>query len=116
MALGLTLLSSVRRRQRDLAMLKSLGCTSHQLASVVAWQASVSVAIGTVIGVPLGIVAGRLLWILCAHDIHAVPAPAVPTLGVVTIGVGALVLANLVAALPGPIAAHTSTAVLLRAE
>ena len=83
---------------------------------MVAWQASVSVLIGTVIGIPLGIVAGRQLWILFAHDIHAVPAPAVPALTVALIGVGALVLANFVAALPGRIAARTSTAVLLRAE
>ena len=59
---------------------------------------------------------GRQRLDLFAEDIHVVPAPAVPALVVVLVGVGALVLANVVAALPGRIAARTSTAVLLRAE
>ena len=66
-ALGLTLLASVRRRRRDLALFKTLGFTRRQLASVVAWQSSVAVGLGTVVGVPLGIVFGRLLWDLFAR-------------------------------------------------
>jgi hypothetical protein len=115
-ALGLTLVASVRRRRRDLALLKTLGFTRSQLASVVAWQSSISVAIGTLVGVPLGIVLGRSLWTVFAHQINAVPAPSVPALTIVLIVVGALVLANLVAALPGRFAARTPTALLLRAE
>jgi len=115
-ALGLTLLASVRRRRRDLALLKALGFTRRQLASTVAIQSSVAVAVGTVVGVPLGIVAGRILWDLFATSINAVPEPTVPVLVVVLIALGALVLANLVAAVPGRIAARTPTADLLRAE
>jgi len=115
-ALGLTLVASVRRRRRDLAMLKTLGFTGGQLASVVSWQASVSVACGAIVGIPLGIVVGRFLWVLFARGINAVPAPAVPTLSIVAIGLGALVLANIVASVPGRVAARTSTALLLRAE
>ena len=51
-ALGLTLLASVRRRRRELALLKTLGFTRRQLAATVAWQASVAVAIGVLVGVP----------------------------------------------------------------
>src|ERR1035437_4997635 len=39
-ALGLTLAASVRRRRRDLALLKALGITRRQLAAVVAWQST----------------------------------------------------------------------------
>ena len=77
-ALGLTLVASVRRRRRDLALLKTLGSTRRQLASVVAWQSSIAVLIGTVVGVPLGIVAGRVLWTLFANEIHAVPSTERP--------------------------------------
>jgi hypothetical protein len=115
-ALGLTLVASVRRRRRDLALLKTLGSTRRQLASVVAWQSTVAVLIGTVVGVPLGIVLGRVLWTLFANEIHAVPSPSVPALSIVLIAVGALALANVVAASPGRLAARTPTAVLLRAE
>jgi len=116
LALALTLLASVRRRRRDLALLKTLGFTRRQLAAVVAWQSTVAVGIGTLVGVPVGIVVGRSLWNLFAHAINAVPQPTVPTLTVALIAVGALVLANIVAAVPARQAARTHTAVLLRAE
>ncbi len=114
--LGLTLLASVRRRRRDLAMLKTLGFTKGQVSTVIACQATVSVFIGLVVGVPLGIVAGRYLWNLFANEIHAVPVPAVSPLMVTLIVVGALVLANLVALIPGRLAARTAPGVLLRAD
>jgi ABC-type lipoprotein release transport system permease subunit len=115
-AMGLTLITSVRRRRRDLALLKILGFTRRQLAAAIAWQSSVATAIGTVIGVPLGVVLGRFLWDLFAHEIYAVPSPDVPVSSVVLIIVSALVLANLVAAIPGRVAARTPTALLLRTE
>lgn len=115
-ALGLTLTASVRRRRREFAVLKTLGFTRRQLASSVAAQASVTVGIGTIIGVPLGILAGRALWDLFAREFYAIAQPTVPTISVVLLAVGALVLANVVAALPARMAARTSTAVLLRTE
>jgi len=115
-ALGLTLVASVRRRRRDLALLKTLGFTRNQLAGTVAWQASVAAVIGVAIGVPVGIALGRWLWDLFARAIFAVPDPTVPVLQVVLVAVGAVVLANLVAAVPGRMAARTRTALLLRTE
>ena len=115
-ALGITLVASVRRRRRDLAIMKTLGLSARQLATVVAWQSTVAVLIGTVVGVPLGIVIGRVLWDLFAEGIQAVPAPAVPALVVTAIGLGAIVLANVVAVIPGRIAARTPTGLLLRSE
>ncbi len=115
-ALGLTLTASVRRRRRELALLKSLGFTHGQLAAAVAWQASVSSAVGIIIGVPVGIAAGRTLWTLFAREIYAVPQPTVPVLWVAVVALGTLALANVVAAVPGRMAARTPTALLLRAE
>jgi len=115
-ALGLTLLASVRRRRRDLALLKTLGFTRRQLAAAVAWQATVAVVIGTVVGLPVGIALGRQLWILFARQIHAVPTPSVPALAIVGVALGGVVLANIVAAVPGRLAARTPTALVLRAE
>ncbi len=115
-ALALTLVASVRRRRRDLALLKTLGFTRRQLAATVAWHSTIAVTVGTVVGVPLGIVLGRWLWDLFARDIHVVPDPSIPALSVVLVAVGGLVLANVVAAVPGRVAARTRTAVLLRSE
>ena len=115
-ALALTLVASVRRRRRELALLKTLGFTRRQLASVIAWQSTIAVGIGVIIGVPLGIIIGRALWGEFARAIHVVPRPTVPALAITLIAIGAVVLANLVAAIPGRQAARTQTAVLLRAE
>lgn len=115
-ALGFILVASVRRRRRDLALLKALGFTQRQLSAAIAWQATVAALIGVVVGLPLGIVSGRDLWILFARKIHAVPDPTVSILSLALIGAGALVFSNLVAVLPGRIAARTSTALVLRAE
>jgi hypothetical protein len=115
-ALGLTLLASVRRRRRDLAVLKILGFTRSQLSTVVAWQSNVAVAIGTLVGIPVGIILGRTLWDFFAQGISAVPSPAVPALPIVLVALGALILANVVAAIPGRIAARTPAALLMRAE
>jgi hypothetical protein len=115
-ALGLTLLASVRRRRRDLAVLKTLGFTRFQLSAIVAWQSNVAVAVGTVVGIPVGITLGRVLWDLFAQESNAVPSPAVPVVPIVLIALGALVLANVVAAIPGRIAARTPAALVLRSE
>ena len=115
-ALSITLIASVQRRRRDLAVLRVLGLSGRQLASIVALQSSVAMTIGVSVGVPLGIVAGRLLWDLFASGIHAVPVPSVPALEIVAITLGALVLANIMAIIPGRTAARTRTALLLWAE
>jgi predicted lysophospholipase L1 biosynthesis ABC-type transport system permease subunit len=115
-ALGLTLITSVRRRRTDLALLKTLGFTKRQLASTIAWQASIAVGIGCVIGIPLGVALGRSLWDLFVREISAVPDPTIPGVSILLIAAAAIVLANVVAAVPGRIAARTPTAQLLRTE
>jgi ABC-type antimicrobial peptide transport system permease subunit len=114
--LGLTLVASVRRRRRDFALLKTLGFTRRQLAGAVSWQSSVIALIGLLVGVPAGIAFGRLLWLAFAHELSAVPDPVVPAGSIALAALAALVLANLVAALPGRSAARTPAAIVLRAE
>jgi hypothetical protein len=114
--LGLTLIASVRRRRRDFALLKTLGFTRRQLAAAVAWHSTVVAVVGLVIGVPVGIAAGRWLWLAFAHELSAVPDPVIPATPIALAAVAALALANVVAALPGRAAARTPAAIALRAE
>jgi hypothetical protein len=116
LALGLTLGSSVRRRRRDLALLKAFGFTQRQLTAAITWQATVDAVVGILFGLPIGILLGRELWTLFAQSINAVPDATVPVLSVVVVGLGALVFTNAVAVLPGMTARRTSTALVLRAE
>ncbi len=115
-AVGLAVAASVRRCRRDLAQLKVLGFVQRQLSAAVWWHASIAVVIGILVGVPLGIVLGRWLWILFAEQIGAVPAPSVPVFSVLLAAVVALVLANAAAVVPGRRAARTATAAVLREE
>jgi hypothetical protein len=115
-ALALTLIASVRRRRRDLAIMKTLGFTKRMLAAAVAWQATIDGLIGAVIGIPLGILFGRELWTLFARDINAVPQPTVPALAIVLVGVGSVVVAIISALWPGRSAASTPPGLVLRSE
>jgi FtsX-like permease family len=114
-ALALTLIASVRRRRRDLALLKTLGFTARQLAATIAWQASVVAAVAALVGLPVGIAAGRQLWTFFAQSIDAVPEPTVPA-SLFLVAAGVLILANLVALVPARLAARTPAALALRAE
>jgi predicted lysophospholipase L1 biosynthesis ABC-type transport system permease subunit len=57
---GLAMSNQLHRR--DLAVLNSLGMRTRQLTSVVCWQAAAIVGASLVIGVPLGLIAGRAAW------------------------------------------------------
>jgi ABC-type lipoprotein release transport system permease subunit len=111
-----TLVSSTRRRRRDLAVLKTLGFVRRQLHGTVAWQASTLVAIALAIGLPAGIAGGRWGWRLFAQQLGVLPDPVVPLVAVLLAVPAALVLANLVAVLPGRAAGRTHAAVVLRSE
>src|SRR5207247_643879 len=72
------LVTSIRRRRRDLAILKTLGFQRGQIAATVAWQATTLALVAALIGIPLGIAAGRWTWNAFANTLGIVPSPAVP--------------------------------------
>lgn len=110
------LVTAVRRRRRDVAVLRAIGLTGRQVLVTVAWQATVLVLAALVVAVPVGIAAGRWGWILFAEELKVVAEPVVPVLALAAAIVGSLVLAQVVAVLVGRWSARSSTAVVLRAE
>ncbi len=110
-----TLVTSVRRRRRDLAVLQALGFVSRQVRATVAWQATAIAATGLVIGLPLGVAAGRWAWTLLARGFAIEPVPVISALVLLSVP-AVLLMANLVAAVPARAAARTRPAVVLRAE
>ena len=109
----LTLVSSARRRRRDLAVLKSLGYRPRQLAGVVACQSTAITVIGLVVGIPLGIALGRWLWILVASHLGILTDTVIPTGEIAVMALAALIAANVAAAWPGWVAARTPAGLLL---
>jgi FtsX-like permease family len=110
------LMSAVRRRRRDLAILKTIGFVRGQVQATVAWQATAFTTTALVVGVPLGIAAGRWWWTLFAGRMGIVPEPVVPLALIGALLPVGVVLANVVAAVPARIAARTRPALILRSE
>ncbi len=110
------LLTGVRRRAPDLALLKTLGFTRSQVLRVVAWQASAFAVIALLVGLPLGVLAGRQAWALFADSVGVSARPDVPLALILAAIPATLLLANLIAAWPGWQAARVRPATVLRGE
>jgi len=110
------LVTAVRRRRRDLSLLKTLGFTRRQVSSSVAWQATTFAVLALVIGVPVGVIVGRWAWTALADDLGTVAEPIVPVLAVLVATPVVLLIANAVAYVPGRIAARLRPATVLRSE
>jgi hypothetical protein len=107
--------SSPRRRRRDLAVLRVLGLVRGQVAATLVVQATAVAVVAALIGVPLGVAAGRTLWNAVAAGLSVVSRPVVPTT-VFLIAPAAVLLANLLAVGPRRRAAAVRPAVVLRSE
>jgi len=115
-AMALTLLASVRRRRRDLAVLKTLGFVRRQVSATVAWQASILAAVALVVGVPCGVALGRWTWHLVASGLGTPAPPIVPLVALALVGPVTLLVANALAGGPGWAAGKVRPAEALRAE
>ena len=116
LSLAMTVLFDVRRRRREFAVLKVLGMTRRAVWGAVAWQTTLTLLIAVTIGTPLGVAAGRVAWRGFAGSLGVVPFTDIPLLTLIA-GVAALIVAgNLLASVPGAIAARTRPARFLRAE
>lgn len=110
------LVTTVRRRRHDLAVLRTLGFTRRQSRLAVAWQATILAVVGLVAGVPLGIAAGRVVWRSIADHF---PVDYVSPLAIVAVLLAvpvAVLVANALAAGPAWAASRTRPAEVLRTE
>jgi hypothetical protein len=110
------IVTAVRRRRRDLAILKTIGFTRAQVLRLVLWQAtSLGVAV-VVIGAPIGIATGRWMWNALATQQGILPDPVAPALLIIVAAAGLLLAANLASLVPAVVAGRTRPALVLRAE
>ena len=96
-----TLLSSVRRRRHELAVLEALGFVRRQVWFTLMWETTTLVSLALLIGLPLGALIGRFAWSVFAVDLGAVPEPQVAWLPLLLTIPIAIVVANLIAMIPG---------------
>jgi len=96
--------------------LRALGFRRAQVVRAVSWQATALAAVGLVIGLPLGVVAGRASWQALARSLGMVDHPAPAAAIVAAVVVAGVVVVNLLA-LPAAMAAgRQATARALRSE
>jgi FtsX-like permease family len=111
------LVVSIVRRRREMGLLKALGFVNVQVRATVLWQATTVALVGLVIGIPLGVVVGRVVWNAFATNLGAVPVAAVPALAIAVLAVGVFAVANVLAVLPALTSARKrSVGQLLRTE
>jgi len=113
---GDALVSAVRRRRRDLAILKTMGFVRRQVAAVVAWQATSFCVVAIAVGIPLGVLGGRWAWSLVSSAIGAASPSVVPTKVIALMVPATLAVGNLIAVLPGWAAARVAPAAVMRNE
>jgi len=110
------LLTAVQSGRRTLAQLRALGFTTGQLLSTVAWQAVFLVSLSLVIALPLGVAAGRWIWLGFADQLGVVPRAVIPLPALGVSAAVALLGALLVAGFPGWRASRVAPAVVLRGD
>ena len=110
------LLSAIRRRERELAVLKTIGFVRSETRRAVAWQAVTFGAIALVFGLPLGVSLGRVAWSVAADQLGIPSHPVVDAVTVALIAVAFLVLLVLTAILPAQLASRIPAADVLRRD
>ncbi|HET6186814.1 MAG TPA: FtsX-like permease family protein [Trebonia sp.] len=115
-AVGQALTMAVRRRRRELAVLRTLGLTGRQTRLVVVTQASVLAVIGLALGIPLGLAVGRAVWRLVADFTPLAYYPPLSVWALALIVPVTLLAANLLAIWPGYRAARLRPGRILRGE
>jgi ABC-type antimicrobial peptide transport system permease subunit len=109
-------MSSVRRRRREFAILKTLGLLRRELAAITAWQVTALTALALLAGLPLGVAVGHWAWALFANEV-GLSTDAVTPVTVVLLMVPAAILAAIAVTLPaGRHSARLSPAAALRSE
>jgi ABC-type antimicrobial peptide transport system permease subunit len=116
LGLGFGLVTSVRRRAREIAVLKTIGFRRAQVEGSVAVQATAYGLLGLVLGGPLGVVIGRATWSRIADHSGFAVRPVVSLVVAAIVVAGTLVVVNAVAWLPARRAARLRPAVVLRSE
>jgi hypothetical protein len=110
------LVTTVRRRRHDLAVLRAIGFTRRQTRGAIAWQSTLLAIAGIVVGVPVGIAVGRLAWRWLADDFPIVYVPPLALLAVLGVAALAIAIANALAAGPAHVATRIRPAEALRVE
>jgi hypothetical protein len=115
-ALGSVLFSCARRRGHELAVLRALGMTRGNIRTILNSQGTAIGLFGLVIGIPLGLVVGRLGWRAIAARVPLSEVAPFALAAILIIIPAMLIAANVLALWPGRVALSQPPADKLRTE
>ncbi|MEO8694153.1 MAG: FtsX-like permease family protein [Acidimicrobiales bacterium] len=110
------MLTSMNNRRRDIAIVRCLGADRSWITRAVHWQATSFIVLPLLIGTPVGLIVGQVVFRSFADSVGAVNGASRPFLLVAAIVVGLTLLANLAAAVPARRARRLAPATLLQSE
>jgi hypothetical protein len=104
------------RRRRELSVLRALGMKPSDARHVLWWHGAILGALTVAIGLPLGVVAGRMFWRAITTSIDSVYSPRAPWALLAVVAAASLMLSVTVGAALSRRAVPHSIARLLRSE
>jgi ABC-type lipoprotein release transport system permease subunit len=107
------LVSTMRRRSRDLSILRALGCTRRNLSSTLRWQSVILTSVAIVVGIPLGLIANNVAWSAFTSQLGIAPGTVTPIAILAAGAAGVLLLALALATMVGLRASTVTRAVQL---
>jgi hypothetical protein len=110
------LVLTVHRRRRDLAILRAFGLRPGQAAGIIRWQAVTLALVSVLVGVPLGLVFGRVVWTSIAAPSNVVVRSDVDVLGLGVLVAGVAAIAAAASMWPAHRAARLRPPDALRTE
>jgi ABC-type lipoprotein release transport system permease subunit len=113
---GHALVTTLRKRRQDLAVLRALGLSPRQARVAVVSQATTLAAVGVCAGIPLGILGGNLAWHWVADSMPLVYAAPLALAAVLVAIPATVALVNAAAIWPGRSALRRRPGVALRVE
>jgi putative ABC transport system permease protein len=115
-ALQNVLFTTLRRRRRELATIRTLGLTPRQTGRCITWQSVSLAVVALATGVPIGIIVGARAWAAATQSIGVATDPNVPVGAITVSALAALLLAITISVPAGWRAAHLRPAAALRNE
>ena len=115
-AIGHAVILGIRRRRRELAVLRTIGFRRRDVRAAIAYQSTILTVLGLAVGIPLGVVVGRLVWRAVADGLGVAAQFDLSVLAVVLLAAGALLVANVIGAIAAQAAIRDRPATALAVE
>jgi len=110
------LLVSITGHRRDVAVLRGIGFTRRQSGVAVMVQATFLAVAACALGIPIGLLLGRIAWAEIAANLYVVPRPIAPAPHVVLLAVLLAGVANLASVVPAMRAIRLRPATVLHTD